>query len=405
MSESVRWFGHLKHIMATKKPRIIEYPFTHKTKFGNIKIYRNGTPEKHEYIVSWTTAEGRQRKSFLDEVQAHQRADELIDDLEGGMAYRRDITAEKAMNIAFCEKLLEPYKASLLDAVNFFVASKVKKASLEVMAADAVVEYLKKFPDQESRHYKTAKSHLTKFGRHFQKTLNKIVVTELDEYFKSISKVGKTQNGHLGYARTFFKWAQEYRQYLPDGKMEIDKIKPYPEKKKRPDLYEPEDLEKLMKATPDEMIPYMAIGAFAGVRSAEICRLNWDDLRYESKRIRCGPEITKTGSGRLPILHDNLVKWLDAYKGERTGKICPHIERDVHHYTRGIAEKAGLKWKKNALRKGYISSRMAQPDASVGVVAENCGNSPEVIKSNYQGLVMPEYAEKWFGIVPEVAEV
>jgi len=393
-------FGLLELIMATKKLKIVEYPFVHKTKFGNVKINKGGTPEAPRFIVAWKSSAGRQRRFFSDEVQAHLRAEELIDDLEGGVAYRREITAERAMDIALCEKLLEPYKATLLEAVNFYVAGQVKKTSLQVMAADAVVEYLKKFPDQESRHYKTAKSHLTKFGRHFQKTLDKIVIAELDEYFTSISKVGKTQNGHLGYAKTFFKWAQEYRHYLPDGKMEIDKLRAYPEKKKRPDLYEPEDLEKLMLATPNEMIPYMAIGAFAGVRSAELCRLKWSDMRYDAKRIWLGPEITKTGSGRLPIIHDNLAKWLSAYKGDRTGNICPHIEKDVHHYTRDIAQKAGLKWKKNALRKGYISSRMAQPDASVGAVAEICGNSPEVIKSNYQGLVLPEYAEKWFSIIP-----
>lgn len=386
--------------MATKK-KLIEYPFVSKTKHGSVKIYRGGTEEKPRYAVTWISESGRQRQFFQDEVQAHMRAEEILGDLEKGMRYRQDISLLKAMQITELEKSLEEIGATIEQAVTFFLAHKTQVAGKQILTYDAVIEYLKKFSDIKSRHYRTAKSILTKFGRSFNKNLDAIVVKELDQYFKSVSKEGKTRNNHLNYIRTFMKWAQEWGEYLPEGKLEIDKIKePYPEKKKKPDLYTAQEMEKLLINADPRFVPYLAIGAFAGVRSSEVCRLTWDDIHIDQKAIRLGPEITKTQSGRLAIMPDNLIAWLNAYKGEKKGKVVPCPEDQFHKYTPEIANAAGLSWKRNALRKGYISCRMAEADADADSVAKQCGNSKAMVETVYKLLVMPEDAKKWFNILP-----
>jgi len=391
--------------MTTKKRTIIEYPFVQKTRFGSVKIYRNKTPDGERYVVAWVNENGRQRKGFADETQAHQRAEEILDDLKRGLVLRQDISSEKAVLLAEYEKLLAEHGTTIGDAVRYFLAHKAKQASKQISALDAVTEYLKKFTDTKSRHYRTAKSILFKFGRAFNKTLDKITVKELDGYFRGLSEEGKTRNNHLSYVRTFFTWAQEYGEYLPKGDLEITKIKSYPEKKKKIVLYTPEEMEKLLTHAEPRFVPLLAIGAFAGVRISETCRLTWEDIHMDQKRIRLGPEITKTESGRLAIMPDNLIAWLKNHKGEKKGMVSPYPEDQIHKFTPDIAKAAGVQWKDNALRKGYISARMAQTDASPGVVAEECGNSPEMIKSNYRGLVLPDYAEKWFGITPKGVSV
>lgn len=399
---SVDKVSDLSDFFDMKVPKNIVYPFVQQTKFGKIKIYKNGAEEAPDYIVSWVSQElGRQKKMFRDRDQAFLKMEELIDDFEAGKISRKNVTTEKAMFVAECEDLLKPFGATLRDAVNFYVEHKSKTAVKQILAADAVAEYLKRFDDTKCRHYRTACATLRKFGRHFLKTLDKITVAELDTYFKSISLVGKTRNNHRVYARTFFKWARDYCQYLPEGKMEIEKIKePYPEKKVRPNLFTPEEMEKLLNCVDKKFMPYLAIGAFAGVRSAEICRLNWEDIRIDQKRIVLNPDVTKTHSGRLVVMPDNLIAWLNSYTGEKKGPISPHVGDQICKFPIEWAKAAGITWKKNALRKGYISARMASTDASAAVVAEQCGNSPEMIKSNYWMLVLPDYAEAWFGIYP-----
>jgi integrase len=389
--------------MTSKKLSKIDYPFIQKTRFGNVKIYRNGSLERPTYVVAWVNEEGRQRKTYSEEFQAHQRAEEVLEDLKRGLVLRQGISSEKAVLLAEYEKLLAEHGTTLGDAVRFFLSHKTKQAEKQILPIDAVREYLKKFDDTKSRHYRTAKSILFKFGRAFNnKTIDKIVVKELDDHFKGVSQDGKTRNNHLGYVRTFFKWAQEWGEYLPEGKLEIDKIKEsYPEKKKKPNLYTPDEMQRLLVNAEEKFVPYLAIGAFAGVRSSETCRLTWEDIHFDQKAIRLGPEITKTQSGRLALMPDNLVAWLQGYKGEKKGRVVPYPEDQIHKFTPDIAKAAGVTWKKNALRKGYISCRMAEADADADSVAKQCGNSKAMVENLYKLLVLPEDAKRWFGIVPQ----
>jgi len=160
-------------------------------------------------------------------------------------------------------------------------------------------------------------------------------------------------------------------------------------------------MEKLLTRAEAKFVPYLAIGAFAGVRSSETCRLTWEDIHFDQKVIRLGPEITKTQSGRLAVMPDNLVAWLKSYEGEKKGKVVPYPEDQLHKFTPDIAKAAGVQWKKNALRKGYISCRMAEADADADSVAKQCGNSRAMVESVYKLLVLPEDAKKWFGIYPQ----
>jgi len=64
----------------------------------------------------------------------------------------------------------------------------------------------------------------------------------------------------------------------------------------------------------------MAIGAFAGIRSAEIQRLHWDDIKWDRGHIEIAGKKAKTAARRLVPLTDNLKAWLAPWRAE-TGKI------------------------------------------------------------------------------------
>ena len=388
--------------MKTKKRASqIEYPFIQKTQFGKVKIYRNGSPEKYLYVVSWVTEEGRQRKSYTSEIEAHQRAEEILDDLENGVLLRRSISSEKAALITEYEKLLSEHGATIGEAVRFYLANRIKQVGSDISTWDAVQEYLKnQFEDQTTRHYATAKSILQKFGRTLNKPLNKITVKELDGYFKKLSQNGRTRNNHLGYVRTFMKWSQGWGGYLPQGDLEIDKIKKYDVEGVVPDLFTPEEMERLLNEADDSIKPYLAIGAFAGVRSAETLRLTWEDIDLDEKVIKLSASITKTSRRRLAVMPDNLVAWLRDLKGDKKGSVTPSFEK-FYYWRRKLTKDLSLPWKSNALRKGYISYRMAQSDAEAALVAKQCGNSPDMVEEHYKGLVSPSDSTKWFSIVPK----
>jgi integrase len=112
-----------------------------------------------------------------------------------------------------------------------------------------------------------------------------------------------------------------------------------------------------------DFLPCLAIGAFAGLRSAEIERLEWQDIHFNEKLIVVAASKAKTASRRIVPLHDNLAVWLAPYAG-RQGRVWPEssilfykrqeavaaatsIEADAEQ---GVAAQKPVAWKSNALR-------------------------------------------------------
>lgn len=392
----------MSHGNGVKRVQKISYPYIQRTAWGTVKIYRNTSRGIPEYVVAYVTGEGRKKAKFRDEGSAHLRAEEILEDLKKATPLRMQITSRRALEISQYTEILAEHGATMADAVKAFLAQKEDKVAKQIMAAAAVEEYLKTFekPDDDP-HYKTARSILKMFGRAFGKTLDAITVKELDQYLRGISESGRTRNNHLNYLRTFFNWAQKFGGYLNDGKLKIEDIKKYPTKAVDPGdaLMSPEDLEKLLRAVPHDIMPSIAIGAFAGVRNAEIGRLTWEDVRIEEKVIVLSPLITKTQRRRIAEMPDNLIAWLKSYTGEKKGPIIP-FPKGLFKKRKRAAKAAGIKYPQNSLRKSYISYRMAIcRDAAQ--VAEQCGNSVSMVQVSYKGLVTEATAQRWFGISPE----
>jgi hypothetical protein len=68
-----------------------------------------------------------------------------------------------------------------------------------------------------------------------------------------------------------------------------------------------------------------------------------------------------------------------------------------------IATDAGVEWKHNALRHSFISYRVAA-SADVLRVADEVGNSVQIISAHHLCRVKPAEAARWFSITPETAD-
>jgi integrase len=164
------------------------------------------------------------------------------------------------------------------------------------------------------------------------------------------------------------------------------------------------------------MVPFLAIGAFAGLRSAEIERLDWSEVHLAERFIEVKAAKAKTASRRIVPMSENLAKWL-APRAEKEGRVVPfdNVNKQIGWLVEDTT--AGLKaaakkekkdpekvkaavWKKNALRHSFISYRVADTQ-NVNQTALEAGNSPAVIFKHYRELVRPAEAKKWFGIEPD----
>ena len=160
-------------------------------------------------------------------------------------------------------------------------------------------------------------------------------------------------------------------------------------------IYSPEELQLVMSKVPRSTIPFVAIGAFAGLRAAEVMRLDWGDINMERGFITVAASKAKTAARRLVPISETLKAWLKPHV-QPSGAVVLLCEDRINHFLRA----PGIPRKRNALRHSYISYRLAEINDTPKVALE-CGNSPTMIFKHYRELVAPDAAKAWFGVMPD----
>jgi integrase len=201
-------------------------------------------------------------------------------------------------------------------------------------------------------------------------------------------------------------------RFSPDVEAEISALMkrsglPRDEDSGEIEIFSVEEISRLLAAARAEMVPFLAIGAFAGLRSAEIQRLDWSEIRGDFIHVAKGK--AKTRSRRLVPIQPNLAQWLAPHRKE-SGPVVPLAsigkqivwlcEDTAVEAKDGRAEVPAVKWKHNALRHSFISYRLAVIHDENRVASE-AGNSPTMIHAHYRELVTPTDAAAWFAVSPK----
>jgi integrase len=253
---------------------------------------------------------------------------------------------------------------------------------------------------------------------------------DIDKWLRDLGVSGRTRNNIRMSVQTLFGFAKAKR-YVPKDHDEMDAVPVAKEQSGAIEIFTPAELRELLATASAEMIPFLTIGAFAGVRHAEIQRLDWKDVRFDAGIIEIHAGNAKTATRRTVPILPNLRGWLDLAVGQLaegkaaakdggapSGPVCPFsnvTDQIVSLLTKINHKRAGatpegqdvladghqeFRWKHNGLRHSFISYRVAAIK-NVAQVALEAGNSPAVIFSNYRELVTPRDARAWFAITPK----
>jgi integrase len=87
-------------------------------------------------------------------------------------------------------------------------------------------------------------------------------------------------------------------------------------------IFTPAEVTQFLTHAREEMIPFLAIGAFAGLRSAEIERLEWQEVNLENRFIEVKAAKAKTAARRIVPISDNLAAWLKD-RTKDAGRVVP----------------------------------------------------------------------------------
>ena len=444
---------------------------------AQVKIYYtpNRTPEREIpfYTISYWLNGKRVRQIFTTFKEAKAAATRKADDLDRGNHGAAKLTNSESAAYLRAVALLQPSGTSLEFAASEY-ASAIKRLG-DVSLSQAVDSYLKRNPvhlkpkmvqevvdemlqmkrsDQLSARYiQQLEYSMKRFTGRFSNRLVDVSGTEVDAWLRGLPIGPRSRNNLRGSIQALFNFAIS-RKYLPKDHDEIDSIPLAKDRGGEIEIFTPEELAEVLAVAKPEHIPFLAISAFAGVRHAELQRMDWTNVNLKAMIIEIKAGMAKTASRRVIPIQPNLAAWITGHHRE-TGPVCVYANMvsEISDLTQavnvsrraawaqangvsveilkktmdaareqfaGSSKKPGKRlravftgtetaaeegwspfmWKHNALRHSYISYRLSVIKNAAEVALE-AGNSPGMIFKHYHELVQPDVAKAWFGLMPK----
>ncbi len=224
----------------------------------------------------------------------------------------------------------------------------------------------------------------------------------------------KARNHHRAAIRQFLQWAVR-KDYLPVNHRlaEADAMRPEHGNEAEIEFYTPAELAALLEAAdgPEEssMRAMIAIGGLAGLRTAELLRLTWQDVWRVENHIEVTAGKAKTRQRRLVEICPALAAWLEPYRAFTEGQLCGLHEITWQQHFVALCEGTRVEVKgrlvpvqrkPNWLRHAFCSYHFAL-HGNENLTAQQAGNSPAMVHQHYKGLATKKEAEAWFAVAPE----
>jgi integrase len=407
----------------------LEFPKIVRVGQTKATIYRTPSHGSESFTVVWFEGAIRKRKAFSTFQAAELHASSMVNSLSRGesdilrlsgedrLAFVRAREALAEFNLSLDSIAFEYRDAkriakgkSLVEVAEYFAQHKLRDIP-EITVSKVLDEMLKAKRDEglSELYLRDLKLRGGKFAKAFQCNLTSVLMNEIREWLQAMPVANRTRNNCRLAVQTLFAFAKS-RKYLPSDWNEFDSIPLWKIKHKQVEIYTPEEFKILLTQAPNTLLPFLVIGAFAGLRTAEIERLYWSKINLESGFITVDASIAKTNSRRLIPIQPNLKLWLKCYAKSNgpvielagtSSAIYRFIEdsRLIDPQNPKLKLPPAVEWRRNALRHSFCSYRLAQIKNAAEVALE-AGNSPKIIFQHYRELVAPQEAAKWFSIVP-----
>lgn len=396
-----------------------------------IPIYYSPIRGVDSYQLSFYKAGKRDRERVASVEAARTRAKELIEELADGTAHVAAFTPKQTAAINEAVEILQPTRVSvteaarqfaeaytlldgngtLVEAVKYFLAER-KKAQLPLIKfPDLVKQFLENIEEEKkSRRYRLdMQARLNKAKETFSCNVADIQAKDINVWLKDMKHTsGRTKNNYRSSLATLLSYARE-EGYLPRGvQTEAEFSKRYDGKGGEIGIYTPEKLRTLLSKIEPRLAPFVAIGAFAGLRTAEIVRLEWPEVRFGQNVIEIKTSKSKTASRRLAPILPVLAEWLAPFRKD-SGRVLVGVHDEFAIATQfkkavdAITDAKGnplVKIVHNGLRHSFITYRMAILKNAAEVALE-AGNSPRMIFEHYRELATEAEAKEWFDNAPD----
>ena len=362
-----------------------------------VRPYRDKARPHLKYVVGFRQAGKRARKYFETKDAADAfAAFKNVERKTHGVEHAEFPTALRIM-ARECADALKPYGRTIRDATGHYLAH--LEASERSCNAEQLVEELLKAKTADGigeRHLHDLESRLAVFVAQFDgEMVAEITSADIDAWLRSLEVGPRTRNHYRAATLEAFNFAVRggYASSNPvEGAAKAKVVSG------RPGILTVEQASALLVNASLEILPYFAIGLFAGLRRAEIERLDWSEIDFESNLIQVTAEKSKTAMRRFVTLQPNLRVWLMPLR-QLKGAVTPGD--DFKQLFEHVRVAAGIKeWPQNALRHSFASYHLAHFKNAASTALELGHHDSRITFAHYRELVKPKDAERYWNIRP-----
>jgi len=297
----------------------------------------------------------------------------------------------------FCETEAEAWSVaeSLVEKIRLKGVSSLR----EVGASAPMAGACRKFLLRQEKKSKSHKDKAAQICKMLQKKFPLVDVSpsELDGWFTSLPGSETTRAMFFRYARMFFRWAHRMGYIQRDPSAALD----CPRAAVGRNILTPDQMRAVLSVKMDNwLLACILLGGFAGLRSEELLRMNWEDIDLKAEEIHIRPGVMKDSGGffeRIVDFTEPLSRRKDALTGK--GKLVPVTSR-LFHYARGVVAMS-LEWDgwpANCLRHSFATYHLAR-SLDPGKTAYQMGHSsPAMVRRVYAVPARRADGEAWWAI-------
>jgi integrase len=297
-----------------------------------------------------------------------------------------------------CDARLARYGKTLIDATDFYTRH-LEALSKSISAAALESEYLesRRRAGCSQLHLIDLRYRLGRFVQDYGETpVRSLTSAQIEDWLHSLALSPVSTNNFQVRLSALFKYGLN-RHYLDSNP--LDAISPIKVVAKAPEIFTSDCLAAVLAGADASTLPALALGAFAGLRTAEVLRLSWRDVDLARGFIHVAAENSKSAKRRLVPIESNLAEWLRPYAGA-VGSVYADSAQHYHKRCRLLADSAGIRWPKNGLRHSYASYWLALHQDAPRLSLHMGHVTPSQVFSAYRELVTPQEASRYWAIRP-----
>jgi integrase len=287
---------------------------------------------------------------------------------------------------------------SLAEAVDFFLAHRPTAARTKL--SDAVALFLKEQRgraernDLRPKYVDALEITFSQFERFLPAAAHcdEVPTSTIEKWLSHRAWAAETRTAMLSRLRTFFEWCRR-RGFVTVSP--CDNVAAIRVTKKPPHVWTVEEAGNILRAAKGdrpEMLPFLALGLFCGIRPEEIQRLTWANVDLKRSFVEVGATASKTRERRIVTLPANAKAWL------KLGGELP--TSNLRWRRRDLVKSSGVAWKADVMRHSFASYHLALHQSADRTAHELGHTNTKMLFRHYRNVVTPQAARQFWKLAP-----